>query len=185
MGRDKAGLPWKETTLLGRIVEEMRGGAGRKVYLSTASAWPHGKEGAELYGPYRDLCVPDEYPDRGPLEGIRRIFEVSGEDAVFFCAVDMPFVGREAVEYLERFWYGEYDGVFFRNRQGIQPLCGIYGRQMLPVIERMLARGDYRVRDVLEKCRIGTVDIEDSPLGEETLENWNTPEEIMPLGDRY
>lgn len=177
MGSDKAGLPWKDTTLLDRIVKEMREGAGRRVYLSVGSAGPHARTEPEVYRPYRELCVPDEYPGLGPLEGIRRIFQVSGEDALFICAVDMPFVTRETVEYLERFWYDEYDCVIFQDKNGPHPLCGIYGKQVLPVIERQMAQGDYRVMDILDRCRVKRVELEESPLPEETLMNLNTPDE--------
>lgn len=172
MGQDKAMLPWGDTTLLGRAVREMESG-GRRVFLSVANV-----RGARApYQEYEKLCVYDEYPDRGPLEGIRRVFLESGEDAVFFCAVDMPWAGRETIEYLERFWYGEYDCVVLEDQTGVHPLCGIYGRQVVEIIEQQLESGNGRVMDVLKKCRVKKVSLEDSPLSEKTLMNMNTREE--------
>lgn len=182
MGRDKANLPWRGTTMLDRMVCEMQKG-GREILVSVASSGSqdHGfcsDPENPVFSERPDICiVADEYPDRGPLEGICCVLKASKAEAVFFCAVDMPFVTEQTVEYLEQFLCSDYDGVVFADSNRIHPLCGIYKKQALPVIEAQLASEDYRVMQLLDSCRFKQVRLELSSLSPRTLWNTNTPEE--------
>ena len=169
MGQDKAGLLWHGRTMIEHMVAEM-GSTGREVLVSVASMKDCVKE-----LPAR--IVPDIREGCGPLGGIYSVLKASETDAVFFCAVDMPFVTGQTVEYLERFLDSDHDGVIFADGERLHPLCGIYKKSIIPVIEGRLDAGDYRVRKLPEVCRIRQVALSLSPLSERTLWNVNTPEE--------
>lgn len=158
-------LPWGQTTLLGRMVEEMKKG-GRRVYLSVRAG--------SVYGDYQELCIQDRYPDRGPLEGMGQVIRESKEDAIFFCAVDMPWVDGKTVDYLDSLWDGSWDCVIMEDKKGIHPLCGIYGKQVLLPIERQLRQGDGRVMNLLKRCRVKKIRLEETSLPTNTLTNVNT-----------
>lgn len=121
--------------------------------------------------------IPDHHPGCGPLGGIYSVLREAQADAVFFCAVDMPFVTEQAVEYLEQFLCSDFDGVIFTEGGRLHPLCGIYCRSLLPVLERQLERGERRVRSLMDTGRIKAVPLELGALSGRTLWNLNTPED--------
>lgn len=88
----------------------------------------------------------------------------------------MPFLNKEVLNYL-----GNYD---FHNDAlipvvdgRIQPLCGIYKKDILSTIEKMISEKDYRIKNLL--CNIDTkyINIDDKY----NFSNINTVEEYEKL----
>lgn len=205
MGADKAGLSWQGSTLLERMVREL-GAHERELLISVGSveaaavygrlleaatlsagscARPEPGKTEQSAATYMqpDITIalprfiPDLQPGCGPLGGIYSVLREAQTDAVFFCAVDMPFVTERTVAYLEQFLCNDFDGVVFTEGGRLHPLCGIYRRALLPVLERQLEQGDYRVRSLMDTGRIKAVPLEWSALPVRTLWNLNTPED--------
>ena len=173
MGRDKALLPLDQQTFIGRLAGELS--LCREVFISACEMRDYSDYGLSLN------VVADEHLDFGPVEGIRQSLSHALCDHVFICAVDMPFVRREMVEYLAKFISSDYDAYVFRDDERVHPLCGIYSRAVLPAAQKMIAEGRHRLKDLLSNVRVKYVDIGAGGFGRETLSNINTPEEYAEI----
>ncbi|MCR5488327.1 MAG: molybdopterin-guanine dinucleotide biosynthesis protein B [Lachnospiraceae bacterium] len=169
MGEDKAGLILGKETILERLCRELSG-AG-EVLISS------GKKG--LYEDLGFRVILDENRDIGPIEGIRRILAEASDDYVFVCAADMPFVTKELVSYLEEFISSDYDCYVIRDEKRVHPLCAIYHRRILPVLEELVREGKYRLMEVLLRVRTKYVSLELSCFDPRILRNLNTKEDFM------
>ncbi len=179
MGQDKAFLNWKGQTMLDHMVGEMSGD-GREILISAS------KEISALIGTrYSAEVVADEWFDHGPLEGLRCVLKRAQADSVFFCAVDMPFMTLSAVRHLEQEMekpeYQDCDCLVFKEGSQRHPLCGIYRKSALPVLEKQLEEKCYRVMVFLESLNGRTFQIEESGLDPRILCNINTLEDYEQI----
>ena len=73
-----------------------------------------------------------------------------------------------------------------RDRQGPQPLCGLYSAGCLPVVEEALDLGHHSVRDLLNTIETTYLDLVSAPDGVrcEALANLNSPQELSELVER-
>lgn len=177
MGRNKAELEWNGATLLAHLASSMLKD-DRKLYLSVADA-------GSLAEPFRPYAVEDGWKDCGPLGGIASVLNAADTEAVFFCAVDMPYVSLQTVEYLEQCLTEEDDGVCFVDGERMHPLCAIYRKRFTPVIEKQLASGDYRMRKLAANDRIRKVPFDPGILCEKTLWNLNTPDDYAKAAKHF
>ena len=164
MGRDKAFLPWEDTTFIGHLCRELEGFA--EVLISCREP-----------DKFADMAYPpvvDEREGFGPLEGIRRLLGSATCDDIFICAVDMPFVTKELVEYL----CGKKDPatgcLAARSEKGIEPLCAIYHKSILPELEAMVAAGEHRMMDLLERVSLQTISLSEGGFSDGVVRNLNT-----------
>lgn len=171
MGRDKALLKLKEHRFIDHLVREFSGLC--RVMISAA----HGDDYAGCGVP----VIADEHNGIGPIEGIRQSLRCSPSDHVFVCAVDTPFVRRDMMQYLAEFISSDYDAFVFREEERVHPLCGIYSRAALPVIEDMIGEGEYRLTKLLSRIRTKYVDIRTSCFDRSTLRNINTPDDYLAI----
>lgn len=88
------------------------------------------------------LSVPvycDEFPGLGPLAGIHAGLERSRGERAFFLACDMPFVPDETIR---RIAAAASDSLapatVVRTRRGLEPVCGVYSRSLLPMLRARL-----------------------------------------------
>ena len=109
------------------------------------------------------------------MEGIRQSLRYADTDHVFICGVDLPFVRKEMMIYLTEFISSDYDAYIFRDDERVHPLCGIYSKAVLPVAEKMIREGNYRMMGLLANVRTKYVNISSSCFPKETLRNINTP----------
>ena len=173
MGEDKALLRVGNERIIDRIIKQFAD-CGELV-ISCADREDYSFTGIK--------CVADENEGIGPVEGIRRILTETECDHVFVCASDMPFVTKDAKRYLEQFISPEYDAYVFADEVHIHPLCAIYSKSILPVIEEAIASGNYRIREVLDRVRTNYIDMSLSGLDRKTVSNINTKEEYYSLSD--
>lgn len=146
-----------------------------------AEADPLGKESTP--GP---LCeaIEDRSPHRTPLAGIEAALAWSPADAVFVCAVDMPFVAWRPL--LERMLAlsAEADLVVPTFGGELQPLCAIYRKACLPHAQALLAAGPVGPRALYDKVRTKVLDyaaeFPADPAGRPFLDA-DTPEELAKL----
>ncbi len=175
MGQDKARLIQNGESFLEHLIVEMAVSAspGRTVitelFLSAAREGDYADTGLPV--------VPDEHQGIGPIEGIRRGLIFAREEYLFVCAVDMPFVRREMVDYLAGLVSPEYDAYVFREESRIYPVCAIYHRRVLLQIDKMIRESRYRLRDLLSRVRTRYVDAAGEIFGDHPFMNINTPEE--------
>jgi molybdopterin-guanine dinucleotide biosynthesis protein A len=80
------------------------------------------------------------------------------QPSVFVVACDMPLVSPPLIRYLctlDR--KGEYDSVVPWPANGPEPLCALYRRSALPVLDSNLRRKKFRVTDNLAALKVRRV----------------------------
>ena len=91
----------------------------------------------------------------------------------------MPFVTAELTAFLAAKKEG-FAAIIPRYRGHIEPLCAIYARSCLPVIEDLLQTGDNQVRQVFAKvntCYIEEAELERFGDVQQLFFNLNTPQD--------
>lgn len=123
----------------------------------------------------------DVFPGLGPLAGIHAGLERAGAERAFFLARDMPLVPPQGVTaLLEAASRTDAPAVMVAGRGRLQPLCGVYSRRLLPLLEERLRAGEsLRVTDCLEEVGCETVDLERFLPG--CLRDVDTPQDVALL----
>ena len=122
--------------------------------------------------------IPDLYPDHGPIGGLHAALSACRSDALFVVTCDMPLFDRELAELLctemqnsdaPETIYGEnglktdsdgkhvdaYDVIISVGSDGkIHPLCGVYRKSALSVLEEQIVSDRNRVMEALKKLRV-------------------------------
>lgn len=175
MGRDKAELPWRGSTMLQSLIDKYSRKLGN-VAVSVNLAGRFAFTGAT------ELC--DRYPGMGPLNGIVSAFCETDEDIIFLTGTDLPN-GEPALVVKLRELMGEADAcVMRRGKKGMEPLFALYGRACLEKAERCLNEGKQSFFDMLDGLSVRYVqpdELADFDL-EHILMNVNTPEEYEKAG---
>ena len=167
MGRDKALLELSGKPFIQRVAEVLQGVFSQVVVVSD-----HGKQYAFLGLP----VVEDTYKNCGPLGGMHAALSKTGADAVFFCSCDVPFLSADLIRYVvNRKLHDDVTLVLGGN--SLQPLCGVYKKSCLTVIDKQLKRGNYSVHKCITKLHT-TILSQPSEYRNSTihpLTNINTP----------
>ncbi len=171
MGQDKALLQINSQQFLNKLVKEFKSFEDLLVSVDKAAKYD------EL--PARQIV--DQHQDIGPIEGIYQVISHADNEYVFVCAVDMPFVTRELAAYMAEFISSDYDCYCIRDEERVHPLCAIYSKSMLPVIEKLIAAGKYRLVDILNQVRTKYIQLEQSCFDVKTVKNINTRDEYRKL----
>jgi molybdopterin-guanine dinucleotide biosynthesis protein A len=177
MGRDKALLPWHETTLLDHAVGRL-GNVCAEVRILC---------GAEPRYLDRGLQVAtDVISDAGPLGGIHAGLSVGAGSPAVFLAVDLPLVSEALLKALVAAFEG-YDAVVPRHAGGYEPLCAVYGPGSLEPIRRRLEAGERRVTSFWTDVRVRIFgEREIAPFGDPAtlFRNVNAPPDYAALTGR-
>lgn len=123
----------------------------------------------------------DEVADAGPLAGLHALLRWLPEEWALVVACDQPFLAPELLRGLLEQPRAGIDAVVGRATELQDPLPGLYRRNCLPVVERMLARGERDLKGLLASVRLREVPVEllrgwDPQLV--SYVNVNTPEEL-------
>ncbi len=169
MGKDKALLKINNETYIKRLTEEM---GDFKDLLVSAS-----KKG--LYESFSKVTVYDEHDSIGPIEGIRQVLKSAKNEYVFICAIDMPFITKELVSYMSEFISSDYDCYVIADEDHLQPLCAIYSKKCLPVIEKLITEKSYRLFNIFKSVRTKFISLKFSCFDKKTVKNINTKDEYM------
>ncbi len=173
MGRDKALIEIGGRPMLARVIEGIRplfddiaviGGDSRR----------YGSFGVQVRGDIRPGC--------GSLGGIYTALATAASPVVFCAACDMPFLSPDLVAFLLGVMKeSECQAVLPSINGEREPLCAVYSRSILPVIERDLDAGVLRIKNTLSSLRVRTVEADEMrPYDPElrTFFNINTPEDL-------
>ena len=153
MGRPKADLEWRGSTLLQHVVQQVRAGVGGPVVVVRAP----GQSLPEL--PAGVQVAEDEVAGRGPLQGLAAgLAALEGStDVAFVCATDLPFLHPA---YVRRVLAGLGDAeVALPVVRGFrQPLAAAYRTSIAPRVAELLAAGSTRPADLLATCDVALLD---------------------------
>ncbi len=177
MGRDKALLPYRGATLLAHVA--------RIVGEALAATGAHG--GVAVIGdPSRYAAAgypvhPDRVAGCGPLGGIYTALCLSGTEWNLVAACDMPNLAAASLKtLLDRAMRSEADCVVATGPSGEpEPLCGVYHRRCLPMLDRALRDNKLKMKDLVPELGAELV-----AMPHAMLANINTPADWRAvLGD--
>ncbi len=127
------------------------------------------------------LIAADIFAARSSLTGIHAGLFYAKNPFVFVMACDTPFIRKEVIQtVLDRVEPG-VSVVIPRTAKGMEPLCAVYSKTMLPVMERRLRQKKFKIQRMFNKLRVKTVS--ESVLRKVDPElisffNINTPEDF-------
>lgn len=165
MGRDKALLPYGNSTLAGYIAERIQAVAGSAVLVGDP----------ERYGSLGFSVIPDFRPGGGPLAGLETALRCTHARWNLVTACDMP--GLKPGFLAALFAQAESGGALCTAPAGPggrpEPLCAVWRRDALPLVEAALARGVRKMSEALEIAGVDCWRVEEAAW----FENLNTPQE--------
>jgi molybdopterin-guanine dinucleotide biosynthesis protein A len=178
MGQDKATLTLNGRTLLGHALAALR-----QVCRDVAILGKY-----ELYGTlapvYEDIC-----PGCGPLGGIHTAISNTQTPYSLIIAVDTPFLMPEFLSYLaERAITSDAVVVTPEIDDYTQPLCTVYSLDFLPIAERAIKTGNYKIVPLFPRNQtlvIKEAELRRFAFGAEMFENLNTPEDMERARRRF
>jgi molybdopterin-guanine dinucleotide biosynthesis protein A len=165
MRSDKALLPFRGRTLIEHIAAQVLRSAGHVSLVGDA----------RRYSNFGYSVIEDIFPGRGPLSGIHAALTASLADWNLIVACDMPSLSPPFLNRIfERAETGTADAVVPAGPSGKpEPLCAVYRRQSVQVIDQALAVGVRKVMEGLDGLRIDLWSVADPRY----FHNLNTPEQ--------
>jgi molybdopterin-guanine dinucleotide biosynthesis protein A len=103
--------------------------------------------------------VPDRISGQGPLMGIASAMEASANEMNFVIACDLPQVDTFLMRRMLR-ECRDCDGAVPRlGGSCYEPLFAVYRKNMLKIINELLASGRRKIDEVYNHCKIGYIDL--------------------------
>ncbi len=174
MGRCKALLPFRGRPLVSHVHDAVRSIFGN-VFLVTNEPG--------RFGFLPCAHVPDRVPGKGPISGVDAALRNSRFPHVLVVGCDAPFLSPALLDLLAGRAAGA-DLVIPSGPRGPEPLCAVYGKEMLSLIEESLSRGDRSLIALVGRLRTREISPEEVAAvdpGYRSFRNINTPEEYRQL----
>ena len=173
MGRDKALLALEGMTLLQRAL--------RTSAAISPDVWIVGQSSKySEFGP----TIEDIHCGLGPLGGIHAALTKSERKLNLILAVDMPHVSSALLNFLiVEARAGEAAVTIPEVDMRLQPLCAVYRREFLPVIESAIASGIYKITPLFERVKTRVIrgeELEAAGFSSNMFKNWNRPTDLEP-----
>ena len=163
MGKDKALLPFGNAATLSEFQYKRLEALFENVYMS-----------AKAYK-FKFEChlIEDRYEEHSPLAALISVFESLDDEAVFVLSVDAPFVDKSVIDILFQHSTSDHDVIVAKSPKGLEPLCAIYKRSILPAALHQIETGNHRLTDLLKSVECKEIFFET----EYPFTNLNHPEE--------
>ena len=172
MGRDKAWLPYRGTTLAEHLARAVQEAAGTVALVGDPARYA-----SFGYPVYRD-----KFPGCGPLGGIYTALDITSADWNLIVACDMPGISVEILRTLLN-CATELDGTSCIVAAGPggepEPLCAVYHRNCLPVLARAIQEKRFKMKDLIAELVTQMVPVDGSVLA-----NANTPAEWAAFAEK-
>jgi molybdenum cofactor guanylyltransferase len=166
MGRDKALLPWKGSTLIQSVAREVFQAAGNATLIGSP----------ETYGKLGFPVIPDTIPGCGPLGGLQSALSAGLADWNLIVACDMPAVSHQVLaELLAAAEESGADALVPSTPEGWQPVCAVYHVRLLPRVEAAIHAKRLKMHDFVSSIQARFWPAPDASL----FRNVNTPEQFM------
>ena len=176
MGEDKRFLKLAGVSLLEVLLEKTKRQPFRERYLCVNEVV---LELQNLADKYNMELVVDAKPGAGPLAGLCSGLSRLKSDYVLALSCDMPLFRYEVMRPLLTVAKGELAVIPMAGGRR-QPLAGLYHRDLLPVVEAALDRGDYKIGQVIESVPHKLVELPD----DDAFFNVNRPSDFRLVQGR-
>jgi len=148
MGRNKALLELAGRPMIAVVAQGLRAVAAEIIIAA---------DDTQLYAPFADRCVPDQYPGVGTLGGIHAGLSAAAHDLAIVVGCDMPSLNPAVLA-----WFleaaGEADLVILRQGKWVEPLHAVYRRSCLPAIEEAIRADRRRVISFFDSVQVRYVE---------------------------
>ena len=127
--------------------------------------------------------IPDRIPGKGPISGVDAALRYSGNPYVLVVGCDAPFLSPLLLELLTRKAEGT-DLVIPYGPRGAEPLCAVYGKGCLPLIEESFRKETFKLVELGKRLRTREVSLEEVATvdpGFRSFRNINTPGDYQTL----
>ncbi len=171
MGEDKSLLPFGQYATLTEFQHHRLSTLFQKVYISAK----------ENKFNFDCTVIEDRYKDHSPLVGLISVFETLKVEEVFILSVDAPFVNRDTIEKILTYNECDRDAIIAQSPSGVQPLCGLYKKSILPLAYAQLKKGNHKLSDLLRLANTLFVQFNE----DEPFTNLNHPEEYQNAFRRF
>jgi len=151
MGKDKALLPFGSFPTLSQFQFERLKPWFKHLYLSAKVN--------KFDFPCR--VISDKTEVSSPLVALCSILENIPQEQVFILSVDAPFVSKKVIDKILRSNESSYDAIIAQSPSGIQPLCGLYKKSLLPLIHKQLEANNHKLHTLLSSVNTHYVLFED------------------------
>lgn len=118
--------------------------------------------------------IADEIPDCGPIGGIYSALKASTTDQILVLACDMPFVTSETLLKLLA-QNNCFECIVPRVAGKLEPLCSIYLKSLLCVIERNIRNGNFALNQLIMESNYCLIDFDEIVAD---FKNFNTLDDI-------
>jgi molybdopterin-guanine dinucleotide biosynthesis protein A len=144
-GKNKALLSMGDQSIIGRQIELFENLFEQVILVSNQP----------LEFDYWDcLIVSDLLTVRSSLTGIHAGLFYTRSSHAFIAACDMPFLKPEMIRLILQELDPKWDVVVPVTKEGYQPLCALYSKRCLKIIEGQVRQGDMKISRLYSKVKL-------------------------------
>lgn len=171
-GRNKAFLKIGRRTILDRLCQTLQP-FFQEILLVTRQP--------DLYTRHHLKIVQDIYSARSSLTGIHAGLTHAPTDFALVVPCDAPFIKPALIQTILDEIEPQYDLIIPLCNDFFQPLCAVYSRRCIPLIENQLDQGDFKITNFFDRVHLkaipqGTLEKADPQLL--SFFNVNTPDAL-------
>jgi len=152
MGKPKAALRFGNSTILERLMTELRGFDDILIIAAPTQSEPFPIEHLLRAAPTAVRLLRDRIAYQGAAVALARGLAAARHEVAFACSCDLPLLRTEVVRVLCGMLNG-YEAVIPQIAAKPQPLCAVYRRKVAAVIEMELASGERRLTRITAGLR--------------------------------
>jgi len=148
-GSNKALARLHGKSLIGHIADTLRGLFSSCLLVTNSP---------ELFK-FLDLpSTGDIFQAAGPLGGLHAALQYISAPKAFVVGCDMPMLNPDLIRFLCRLSAAEeWDAVIPWLKRGPEPLCGVYSKNALPIIERNLRKNERQLIKTITDLKVRQV----------------------------
>jgi len=109
--------------------------------------------------------IPDIYQNIGPMAGIHASLKNSKYDKNIVISCDTPFISKKIILELIKA-SSSYDITISRNNKFIEPLIGIYNKNILEYLDNAISNNKYSIQKFIHSSNHNIIDIDKIILDE-------------------
>lgn len=169
MGTDKGLVVYKGKPMVEHSIELLEKFTS-DIVISTSN---------ETYKQYNFPLIEDEHNAIGPLGGIYSVLKNYSSDLYFFIPCDVPEMSFElATKLMEHSENCDISIPLYNQRP--EPLIGCYKSSVTSIINEQINNKDYKMQNLLQRCRTNYFNINEDNNLTNTLvvKNINRPEDV-------
>lgn len=167
MGQDKARLMLNGTPMLQSVLNQLETTVDE---ILVSSNYPE-------HAVFNKELIYDEYKNQGPLAGIHAGLKKSSFDMNIVLSCDIPYINKTVIEKLKTAYLKSGGTTTIASCAGrLHPLCGVYSKENLEVIEDLLNKKVLKMLHALEFMNVNVLEFE--PAYERCFINMNSQEDI-------